>query len=998
MPHKYLEIIGKPTTSDHLSDSTGRDISIDSAVTWLLVLDTLVASLHAKFRPEGAARRTLSRIHVAPSVALYPATSYLSPTFSLVLILLYFTSLTPILLLAKEGIPCQLRREMDRLFLDSKGRIPPVTTRHLDDEEPSLEWVGINGSCNRIPDNALACQDDLSYLNTSEFLDQYGLRTGIDWARDVDWHRKEHHARAFLPLFAPNVASAPWYQALWTKIPSERTHDGQYRFLEADVLVLLRDLRSFHNLLNAVVEHPKYDLYIDSPAEFDSGTLTETWDSDALLQKVAAEAKRAALDIWAHLAWWTASVSDWRNGLSAEVIQKLTELDFAATAKRGVLVCPVQDWPELNFPLLCCNNVPVYYVWGTLEQHDKRFTCLDSELWKGYHQECQLYKVESMTGEEVAHLSRSFEVCARYTPYLDVVNDPVSKPVAAVPEGTSTSGLIRYEVKDFETWGRRRLSEDENWRVLDKFYHHVVVEEAHSRCTIVVFHRFHPKPKEEVMDQEGNFMEEDTPEPERCEVRERFKARCAPQMGQKFDPITGVECQKPFEGEGPEVVERFERDLMLVAPPDRLGGQEIRGRRSRFHPDADSTKIGRSVGPRYTSPNSDHSSERREEDSSEPMAHVSRWIEAMTKPDNVGNYVQNRNGCMNNHRGGNSRRRVRSPSPAFTDARSIPFIPFAPNPNRRKLTMEETDQMRVNWLNNFRDWGINLSYEHCLWRIPCEFKWSPKFLTDAYIILSETSEVRLRYLTTVDPGIRFPQHVVEIAIEHGIHFKLGVKKTALEMYCPSEGNFSRSLMKARIATPERRLTVDGSNTSILGRWLSIVGVVFDKPGAVSVIPRGGGAQWIARAFNYGGLIQAYMQGPSIALSVFHHGGDDSGEDDCLNLHWDKLAKEDYQNIFGKDWKIYFHTVNHGRLAPKQIINNMFIEEGSELGGSVAHPVYHPEPPFNRSLLKLLFFLKRQKLGGFVKQGKYSLIEVPELLRSILYISEGIPSETRRSCR
>jgi hypothetical protein len=139
------------------------------------------------------------------------------------------------------------------------------------------------------------------------------------------------------------------------------------------------------------------------------------------------------------------------------------------------------------------------------------------------------------------------------------------------------------------------------------------------------------------------------------------------------------------------------------------------------------------------------------------------------------------------------------------------------------------------------------------------------------------------------------------------------------------------------------------------------------------------------AFNYGGLIQAYMRGPSVALSVFHHGGNDSGDDDCLNVHWDELSKQDYQNIFGyvqgktsdfdawifppdevleellkgyyrewnktcdgvysrikaewcdnpcrgrlrtrKEWKEYFHTVNHRCLAPKQIINHGFIEEG-----------------------------------------------------------------------
>jgi hypothetical protein len=299
--------------------------------------------------------------------------------------------------------------------------------------------------------------------------------------------------------------------------------------------------------------------------------------------------------------------------------------------------------------------------------------------------------------------------------------------------------------------------------------------------------------------------------------------------------------------------------------------------------------------------------------------------------------------------------------------------------------MQEVDQMHADWLNNFRDWGANFSYDYCLWRLPVEYSWNLSFLRDRYLLISETAEVRLRYLTIVNASIRFPCHVLEIAMEHGINFKVGVKSMALEKYRPESGNFSRTLMKARISTPERHLIAEGSALSILGRWLSLLGVILDKPGAVSVVPRGGGAQWIARAFNYGGLLQSYMNGPSIALSVFHHGGDDSGDDDCLNLHWDELAEEDYQNIFGyvrgptqeedtwifppdevldellkhyhgewnkecdetfhhiknewcgspcrgrlrtkKEWKKYFHTINHGRCAPKQIINDKFIEEG-----------------------------------------------------------------------
>ncbi|KAJ7123564.1 hypothetical protein C8R44DRAFT_875752 [Mycena epipterygia] len=282
-------------------------------------------------------------------------------------------------------------------------------------------------------------------------------------------------------------------------------------------------------------------------------------------------------------------------------------------------------------------------------------------------------------------------------------------------------------------------------------------------------------------------------------------------------------------------------------------------------------------------------------------------------------------------------------------------------------------------------WGGDFTYEHCMWRIPCEFKWDPRFLKDAYLILSETSEVRLRYLTLITPGIRHPRHVVETTVEHGIPFALGVKTIDREKYGPRNGGFSRRLMKARIEMPVHQLTEEVSNVVLVGRWLANLGVTFEKPNTQAVIPRGGGAQWIARAFNYMGLVQAWMQGPSLQVSVYHGGANDSADDDCINVHWDDLSEADYQNIFGyvagvtrdrdawmfpadkvmgdllksyygewnqvrddiyrrvkeewcgspcrgrlqtrKDWKVYFHSPNHGRLVPDRIVNAHFIEEG-----------------------------------------------------------------------
>ncbi|KAJ6457821.1 hypothetical protein C8R47DRAFT_1246875 [Mycena vitilis] len=900
---------------------------------------------------------------------------------------------------------------MNVFYRSKGGLVVPITTQRVnEEEEDSCDWVGLNGSCDRIPEDALRWQDDTEYLTSNADLDEFGLRPSLDWVRDVDWLRSQEHARAWLPRFNPTEVGNRWYYNLWAKVPGEQLQGQRWRIKEASALTMRGDVIDFNDMLEAVGEHPKYDTYTWCPPQFDIECLSDPYESEADVQRVAANARRSILDIWGLLAWWTASVASWRDGMPESTCRNIEALNLAATPKRGVLLSPSRDWKEMNLPLLIRNDIPVYFMWGDAEKADPRFSRLNPDTLSEYHRELELCEVLSLFGDEIPQLAEEFSTCLRYTPYLEVRKSAYDRPATRAPRASDHTGILIYEVKDFETWGRRKLASDEDWETFDKLYHHVVVESRSRRTTTVVFLRFFKKPRAEVLESSGEFMDVDVPEQDLDEVRERFKGRCAPQLGQIFDPLTGVERQKPFDPDDPSSIEKFDRELAIVPREDGLGGREVRGRRSRFEPDIDASAFGRSIGPRYTSPNSDHSSERRAEDSSQPMAYKDGWVASMSRPDNVGNYVDRRNARMprSGYRG-----RRRNPASAYTDARSntttpssssrgrsasppprgniifparrVSPIPFSAVARRGRESMEELDARRASWLNDTRDWGANLTYELCLWRIPCDFTWSPKFLSDAYVLLSDASEVRLRYLTLITPGIRFPRHILEVAIEHGIPFRVGFKSAALELYRPQSNSLSRILTKARIETAERPLAGTGSAVYILGQWLALLGVIFEKPNAIGVIPRGGGAQWIARAFNYGGLIQSFMNGPSVALSVFHHGGNDSGDDDYLNVHWDDLADADYQNIFGyvpgltsdrdawmfppddvmelylkayyrewnktcddvfrrikaewcdnpcrgrlrtkKEWKDYFHTVNHGKLAPAQVINEAVIEEG-----------------------------------------------------------------------
>ncbi|KAJ7093058.1 hypothetical protein C8R44DRAFT_890836 [Mycena epipterygia] len=564
-------------------------------------------------------------------------------------------------------------------------------------------------------------------------------------------------------------------------VGAAQREDNRWIIPEALVVTYQDDLRNFCNALEAVTEHPKYDLFIWNPPLFEVELLSATYDSEADIQRVGAEAKRAILDIWGHLAWWTASVANWHEGVPEDIVRRIKALNFAATPKHGCIISLNRDWREINLPLLIKNDIAVFYVWGLFEQQDKRFSSLDPDILRSYHSECERREVTSLFGDEIPHMTRQWEMCARFDLFLEEREDLHSRTVRPAPVWGGDTEIIIHEIKDFKSWSRCKLVAGKEWRDLERCYHHVVVERRSEQQTIIIFLRFHhPCPSRNVLMDDGNFIEEELPEQDLLEIWERFKGRCVPRLDQIFDPITGIECMKELEaGETPKI-ERFENDMMLLPPPDGLGGRELRGRPGRWDADMDASRFHCDAGPRFISP----SSERREEDSTRPMAYVSGWAQAMASPDSVSHYQgetlwrrTERDWCQTSR----ERRReppVRSPSPDFTDARSttsavstvqlsqagssrrsalpprrwegdfpiaVPF-PHAFGPPCQEPvteTMEQLDLRRADWLNDMQLWGANFTYDYCLWRIPVEFLWDSHLLGDAYLILSKTSEVRL---------------------------------------------------------------------------------------------------------------------------------------------------------------------------------------------------------------------------------------------------------------
>ncbi|KAJ7133845.1 hypothetical protein C8R46DRAFT_1235441 [Mycena filopes] len=786
------------------------------------------------------------------------------------------------------------------MFMLKMGEFPLLTSMRVhDDEAPSLSWQGIGGHCREsIPGNALDLKDDVAYLTDTDNVDDFGRSTILEFATTADWYQHSDPARGFIPLAPEEGHTAEWFQSMDVATPHERTASGRWRIPNEHCGVMENTIQSFRDALDAVAEHSKYDIFIYSPSTIEVEELSHEFASYRELQVLGAQAKRSILDLWAHLACGAYS-----------------QLEPLESPKRGFLVDVERDWREFNFGHLIQLGVPIYYVWGVFEEADPRFLRLAPKLLNGYEAACREADVRSLWWDEIPALASLFAICDDYDEFLQKRLNPRSRKIAEAPAWTETSGRISYGVKDFVSWKRRAVGDDEDWCSLDKLFHHVIAEGATREITTVIFLRFQRKPLGLELNTEGDFMDEDVAEVSPNQFCERFRGRCAPRLGQTFDAETGVERTRPVSLRNELAASEFQRDRFLAPPPETLGHAALYGLARDGSTHADTTKLGRSIGPRSIGSTSDHSSERREGDSSRPMAYQSSWATAMARDDHVGNYQHpirpsrrqrvSPSPTRSSHTQGSqagtvsragSSRCSASPEERYPERQRTPPCSVAPwHPVQR---VRKTLARRADFLVDFRDWAVQVTSSVVLWKVPAQYDWNLAYLKEGYLIISEAAEVRLGLLALMTPGVRFARHVLTLGIEHGITFQIGLKNSVYPRFGPPTPVAQRAIVKALIESQDRRLEPAASPVTRHLRYLWLLSEIPSLPNARAIIGRGGTASWIVRAHGYLGLVSNFMRGPSIHMTVYHEGANDAADNVAIGVRWDEVSENDDLNIHG----------------------------------------------------------------------------------------------------
>ncbi|KAJ7186968.1 hypothetical protein C8R46DRAFT_1206950 [Mycena filopes] len=801
------------------------------------------------------------------------------------------------------------------------------------DNEFSLEWVGVNKTCLAIPDGAPDRIDDHHYQEASCPVDEYGRYRSIEWADQPDWYRSNTHWRCFIPLErSGDLRRGAWAKQTKSRLPVDLLSNGKWALTELTAESVEADITLFREYLEEVCSSDLYDEETEAPALFDVDRVGAQYDTELDVHSMVMDARRAVLDTLGFIAWWTSAVPNWINGLTGPMVDKILGLGLHADEKRGMLISVNRDWKELNFPLLFEKNIPFFYVWGLFEEREARFLRLDPGMLREYLDAVESNQIIDVWSDDIPRTTREFNTAARYDRFFQLKLDPHSHVQHELPLASETSGEIEYWVIDFQHWSRRRLAEDERVDELNKLYHHIAVQSESKRVTRVIFHRFHKRPPHDALYEDDVLMDKVVEEQDPSVIRERFKGRCAPRYGECYDSETGVERRKAVTDADPaEVVARIEVETLLLPSAGAL--QEPGWHLRASLPPADdykhdATRYGRGVGPRVTSPSSDHSSERRPYDSSQPMAYAVGWVAAMARDqwsDTRDHYVSNRNG-----RRAETRSRGGSNASGFDDARSYfsissaddrsrrsesperrghiqyPIRSRTPPPFRRQIrqgeTKDELAERREGWLNNFADWGRRATFNVSVWRVPPQFSWHPDVLEHGYLLIDAEAEFRLRYQVVVNPAIRYSRHVLEVAMERGIAFTIAFKKADADRFKPrpEDEETTRAVTKAMVDLRASGPILESSSSmpAVYRQYRSNFGLLGTTPQARALVMKGGGASWLIRAYIGLSAVRRAMSGPSAQVTVHHAGANDSGDDNSLDVFWDDVSDGDLGAVFG----------------------------------------------------------------------------------------------------
>lgn len=729
-------------------------------------------------------------------------------------------------------------------FRNSQGIIPvPIFRVH-----GGLTWVYLNCPDQVIPLEAL----DLSAPPSRKSYGPTGLLLEGEWSQEISWNKIEKAWHAFIPLDSPHDRT--WYLEHERGVATLASPSYDHYILPYQWLVRANtDIMGLHKLCESIRRSSPYGSNSPIPdiPDFESVGLRFEEERDAEIS--AMDVRRSALDHLGFLGWWTNSVSNWDKWLRSSIVDEITDWQVKGRRVRGVLVNLSKDWTNMNIGNLVRNDVPVCYPWTEREANDPRFVRYSPEFLRAFHDfAAQQTPFADMTSAAIPGLMDRFPDLKKYDEFGQNLYQNFH-----VANRDLNSGSFYFSIVDFEQWRRRHVPDSATELAYTKTFFFARIPE--SRTEQIVFWRnrplrcieWLPSVRAEFEGKGYAWDGYDYTGELNSDIREMFKVRYAPRSGSVYNDVGELDHL-------PRSLEQRLSSTIREAPERELDSMDVEDK-----------PWGRYVD-----------STRRSSPGARPSLEV-----RLTNP-NVPHAIIIR----------------RSVSPRFEDetSRSSPSVASTVR-GLEEPTVHEGLTERDLFVDDLKDWGLKFCYNGVISdvsAVPLNAVWNPFFLQHGVLYVEADAEVRLRLWANCIDGWDGIGDVLVRAINHGVAFRIGVKPQDLYVFRPKVVTLRDLATSVYYETGfvDRPLEYGRGGLELYGRYRAELLKVLDRPHARAVIAMGGPLAWIAKRYVGGELIQRYMDGPSIQVSVHQKGWLD--QESFTYAQADRISAEEENTIYG----------------------------------------------------------------------------------------------------
>lgn len=742
-------------------------------------------------------------------------------------------------------------------FTNSLGVIPRPAFKVVQ----GLRWVLFNHPNLTIPVEA----KDLMTMKSKDYPRRYG-RTGVllegEWGREAQWYDPNMPWVAYIPLESPR-ANTSWCFQLDASIAE--AGDASYTWFRIPRRWLERarnDLLDLHRLCESIRCNTYYGTKSPIPKLPDFAILAGPSEEELDVEISATNVQRCALNHLGFLAWWVGSGNWWCINLPINDQEEIRSWMVEGRKTRGVLIKLDRDVSHMNFANLVANDVPVAYPWTEVEATDPRFAMFAPDFLEAYHDFVD--QNPAPASSLVSDIPNLLSICPKLGQY-DEFGQPRSEDfVVEDRDLNEDDNELVYYVVEFKGWKARGVFGDFDREQLHNLYFFTrtsrggVIELTYWAYRPLRCIEHNPAVRQQFLNKgytlDPYAYEEWSPR----ERREVYKVRFAPLEGETYDELGRLVNSDTTTSLG--------RRLTDVPTGPRRGRNRGRGDLLRNQrPRSTDTYRSRDYRNSYDSYRPNYDAPTRGRGVDENLQRVSS------------------SGVRNT--------RSRSASPTIVRAASV--SPSEPSP------IDNDD--RLAFLASISEWALRFSHNGDISdvsRVPAGAVWNPNFLAHGILFVTPATEVRMRLWANCLDGWNGISDIIDRAINHNVAFRLGITPDKAPLFRPSliSQNDRAAHVFYEAGYKDPPLTFGMGGRDLYRRYQASLLQFLARPHAAAVIAMGGPVAWIGKRYGGSELVQRYLNGPSIQVTVHQKGYVDP--DSAVYAQSDQISPEEEDIIYG----------------------------------------------------------------------------------------------------